>query len=162
MFVLAVIAGGSQKVQSRVKKPEDRIQGYFIFLTTAAETTVEGDEILVLGTMQWLLSCMRMGYWLSVLSSSRMRIQEEEGPSAAGAVAGVEGTCASNPQQDSEKLKEKQEEEKHDDYGSHQEEEEGEEDGGEDPINDNNNNNNNDDDNIIRANFQTWILYHHP
>ena len=52
MFVVAVIAGGSQKVQSRRKKPEDRIQGYFIFLTTAAaETTVEGDEILVLGTL---------------------------------------------------------------------------------------------------------------
>ena len=26
----------------------------------------------------------------------------EEGPSAVGAIAGVEGTCASNPQQDSE------------------------------------------------------------
>ena len=52
MFVVAVVAGGSWKVQSRRKIPEDRIQGYFIFLTTAAETTVEGDEILVLGTTQ--------------------------------------------------------------------------------------------------------------
>ena len=81
------------------------------------------------------------------------------GPSVTGAVAGVEGTCASNPQQDSEKLEEKQEEEKHDDNGSHEEDEEGEEDGGEDPINDDDNNN---DNNIIRATFQTWILYHHP
>ena len=102
LFVVAVITGGSRKVPSRRRKTEDRIQGYFIFLTTAAETTVEGDEILVLGTMQQLLSCMRMGYWLSISLSSRTRIQEEEGPSAAGAVAGVEGTCASNPQQDSE------------------------------------------------------------
>ena len=102
---------------------------------------------------------MRMGYWLSVSSLSRMRIQEEEGPS--GAVVGVEGTCASNPQQDSEKLEEKQEEEKHDNNGGHEEEEEGEEDGGEELINDDHNNNNSND-NIIRANFQTWILYHHP
>ena len=102
---------------------------------------------------------MRMEYWLSISLSSRMRIQEEEGPS--GVVAGVEGTYASNPQQHSEKLKEKQEEEKHDDNGSHEEEEEGEEDGGEELINDDHNNNNNDN-NIIQANFQTWILYHHP
>ena len=32
MFVVAVIAGGSQKVQSRRKNPEDAIQGYFILL----------------------------------------------------------------------------------------------------------------------------------
>ena len=103
-----------------------------------------------------------MEYWLSISSLSRTRIQEEEGPSAPGAVAGVGGTCVSNPQQDSEKLEEKQEEEKHDDNGGHTEEEEGEEDGGEDLINDNDNNNNNNDNNTIRANFQTWISYHHP
>ena len=89
MFVVAVVAGGSQKVQSRRKKTEDRIQGFFVFLTTAGETTVDGDAILVLGTTQRLLSHMRMGYWLSVSLSSRTRIQEEEGPSGAG--AGVEG-----------------------------------------------------------------------
>ena len=154
MFVVAIITGGSQKVQSRTKNQKteskdtlsssDPVIATAAAETTAAETTVEGDEMLVLGTMQRLLSCMRMGYWLSISSSSRTRIQEEEGPSAAGAVAGVEGTCASNPQQDSEKLKEKQEEEKHNDNGGHEEEEEGEEDGGEDLINDDNNNNNND------------------
>ena len=52
MFVVAIVTGGSQKVQSRRNKPEDRIQGYFVLLTIAAETTVEGDEILVLGTTQ--------------------------------------------------------------------------------------------------------------
>ena len=40
---------GRSKVE---EKTEDRIQGYFIFLITAAETTIEGDEILVLGTIQ--------------------------------------------------------------------------------------------------------------
>ena len=52
MFVVVIITGGFQKVQSRRKKPVERIQEYFVFLTTAAEKTAEGDEILVLGTMQ--------------------------------------------------------------------------------------------------------------
>ena len=32
MFVVAIITGGSWKVQSRRKNPKDRIQGYFVFL----------------------------------------------------------------------------------------------------------------------------------
>ena len=113
------------KVEEKKQKTEskDTLSSSDPTITTAAETTVKGDEILVLGTMQQLLSCMRVGYWLSISSLSRTRIQEEEGPSAAGAVAGVEGTCASNPQQDCEKLKEKQEEEKHYDNSGHEEEE---------------------------------------
>ena len=62
MFVVAIVAGGSWKVQSRRKNQKteskdtlsssDPAIARAAATTTAAETTVERDEILVLGTMQ--------------------------------------------------------------------------------------------------------------
>ena len=57
MFVVAIIVGGSWNVQSRRKKQKTESKDILsssdpAVATAAAETTVEGDEILVLGTMQ--------------------------------------------------------------------------------------------------------------
>ena len=79
------------------------------------------------------MSCLLLP--LSQEDPGRSKVEEKNRRQNPRILHLLEGACASNPEQDSEKLEEKQEEEKHNDNGSHEEDEEGGEDGGEDPIN---------------------------